>query len=88
MHLVFSLLAVLFMYANVYTRNLIHDRKRAKWMLLQQISIKVLNVGVFFPLSIVGNAKEQKLKRRANFFLALFWICFAVVFIFLIAESY
>jgi Mn2+/Fe2+ NRAMP family transporter len=82
------LFALLFIYSNVYVRLCIKNPKTARSLFWQKMFVGVFNPVVLFPLTIVGDQKEQMLRRRANFFLALFWICFAAIFLVMDVESY
>lgn len=77
-----------FMYSNMYVREKLKNPETAKRNVLINILISFIAIGNFFPLSIEGNYKEQMYRRRANFFLALFWLCFMLVFVVMILKSY
>jgi len=86
MVLVFISLSFVCMMSNVYLRESI--KKKSNLIFIQSIFIGVFNLPVLFPLSINGSASEKKLQRRANFFLALFWVFFTAIFIVMIVDSY
>lgn len=80
--------AGIFFYGNVYVRAHIKNPEKAKSDFIQAYFVGIFNPSMFFPLSIVGNSNQQKLRRRANFFLALYWIFFTSIFVVMIIQSY
>lgn len=88
MVLVFILLSFVCMMSNVYLRESIKNKKESNLIFIQSIFVGVFNLPVLFPLSINGSTREKKLQRRANFFLALFWMFFTAIFIVMIVDSY
>ncbi len=88
--LILILIAVagIFFYGNVYLRAYIKNPKNAKSYFIQSFFVGIFNPAMFFPLSIVGNSNEQKLRRRANFFLAMYWVFFTSIFAVMIFQSY